>query len=393
MNLLRKRRIALSGLFFLAGLSFASWASRIPDFQQLFDLSEGQLGTLLLGMPLGSLIALPLAGWAVDKYGSRKVIVTGSLLYALSLLSIGYTGSVIQLGVAVVFFGMMGNIMNISLNTQALLVEDGYNRSILASFHGLWSLAGFAGAGIGALMIKLDWAPINHYWVVTGIMLLILVSSFNLLFKEEKRAGAGGLMLKKPDALLLRIGLVGFFGMMCEGCMFDWSGVYLKKVVVASPDLVPLGYVTFMAAMASGRFFSDTLANKWSKIVMLRISGTLICLGLLIAVIYPTFWTAVVGFLLVGFGTASVIPLSYSIAGRSKMYSPSISLALVSTISFFGFLLGPPMIGFIAELFDLQVSFAVIALMGMCITLLVSIKTQLFESYKVPANKKVVTGK
>ncbi|GGF17165.1 MFS transporter [Echinicola rosea] len=393
MNLLRKRRIALSGLFFLAGLSFASWASRIPDFQQLFDLSEGQLGTLLLGMPLGSLIALPLAGWAVDKYGSRRVIVTGSLLYALSLLSLGYTGSVIQLGVAVVLFGMMGNIMNISLNTQALLVEDGYNRSILASFHGLWSLAGFAGAGIGALMIKLGWAPVNHYWLVAGIMLLILVSSFNLLFKEEKRAGSGGLMLKKPDALLLRIGLVGFFGMMCEGCMFDWSGVYLKKVVVASPDLVPLGYVTFMAAMASGRFFSDALANKWSKIVMLRISGTLICIGLLIAVIYPAFGTAVAGFLLVGFGTASVIPLSYSIAGRSKMYAPSISLALVSTISFFGFLLGPPMIGFIAELFDLQVSFAVIAMMGMCITLLVSIKTQLFESYKIPANKKAAAGK
>lgn len=261
MKLLRKRRIALSGLFFLAGLSFASWASRIPDFQQLFDLSEGQLGTLLLGMPLGSLIALPLAGWAVDKYGSRKVIVTGSLLYAVSLLSLGFTSSAVQLGVAVVIFGMMGNIMNISLNTQALLVEDGYNRSILASFHGLWSLAGFAGAGIGALMIKLDWAPLQHYWVVAGIMLLILVSSFNLLFKEEKRAGSGGLTLKKPDALLLRIGLVGFFGMMCEGCMFDWSGVYLKKVVVASPDLVPLGYVTFMAAMASGRFFFGYLGK------------------------------------------------------------------------------------------------------------------------------------
>ncbi|QDH79505.1 MFS transporter [Echinicola soli] len=389
MKLIRKRRIALSGLFFLAGLSFASWASRIPDFQQLFDLSEGQLGTLLLGMPLGSLIALPLAGWAVDKYGSRKVIVMGSLLYAFSLLSLGFTGSVIQLGVAVVIFGIMGNIMNISLNTQALLVEDGYNRSILASFHGLWSLAGFAGAGIGALMIKLDWAPVYHYWVVAGIMLLILVASFNLLFKEEKRAGGGGLMLKKPDALLLRIGLVGFFGMMCEGCMFDWSGVYLKKVVVASPDLVPLGYVTFMAAMASGRFFSDALANRWSKIVMLRISGTLICLGLLIAVAYPVFWTAVTGFLLVGFGTASVIPLSYSIAGRSKMYSPSISLALVSTISFFGFLLGPPIIGFIAELFDLQVSFAVIAMMGMCISLLVSVKTHIFDNHKVPANKKV----
>ncbi|MBD8491015.1 MFS transporter [Echinicola sp. CAU 1574] len=392
MNLLRKRRIALSGLFFLAGLSFASWASRIPDFQQLFDLSEGQLGTLLLGMPLGSLIALPLAGWAVDKYGSRTVIIVGSMFYAVSLLSLGYTMSVFQLGAAVIIFGMMGNIMNISLNTQALLVEDGYQRSILASFHGLWSLAGFAGAGIGALMIKLKWEPKLHYWVVAGIMILILLSAYRLLFKEEKKGSGGGLVLKKPDAILLRVGLVGFFGMMCEGCMFDWSGVYLKKVVMAGADLVPLGYVTFMAAMASGRFFSDTLANRWSKIVMLRISGGLIGLGLILAVAVPTFWAAVTGFLLVGFGTASVIPLSYSIAGRSKMYSPGIALALVSTISFFGFLLGPPLIGFIAEIFNLQVSFTVIALMGTCITLLVSIKTQIFDAHKTPATKKVSTS-
>jgi len=383
MNLLRKRRIALSSLFFLAGLSFASWASRIPDFQQNFDLTEGELGTLLLGMPIGSLIALPLAGWAVDKYGSRMVIIFGSIAYGISLLSLGYMGNIFQLGIAVIVFGMVGNMMNISLNTQALLVEDSYGRSILGSFHGLWSLAGFAGAGIGALMIKLDLAPNRHYWVVLGIMMLILLFTYDFLFKEEKSKGGGGLVLKKPDAILLRVGLVGFFGMMCEGCMFDWSGVYIKKVVIAPADLVPFGYVAFMGAMASGRFFSDILANKWGKIVMLRISGGLIGVGLLLAVAFPMFATVIAGFLLVGIGTASVIPLSYSIAGRSTMYSPGIALALVSTISFFGFLLGPPMIGFIAELFDLKVSFAVMALMGMCIAILVSIRTQIFDSHKV----------
>ncbi|GAB3646421.1 MFS transporter [Echinicola sediminis] len=384
MNLLRKRRIALGSLFFLAGLSFASWASRIPDFQQAFDLTEGELGTLLLGMPIGSLMALPLAGWAVDRYGSRKVIVVGSIAYGLSLLSLGYMGNVFQLGMAVILFGVMGNIMNISLNTQALLVEDRYRRSILGSFHGLWSLAGFTGAGIGALMIKLEMAPSEHYWVVIGIMMLILLFSNKFLFKDRKSQDGGGLVLRKPDAILLRVGLVGFFGMMCEGCMFDWSGVYIKKVVLAPSELVPFGYVAFMGAMASGRFFSDALANKWGKIAMLRLSGGLIGAGLLLSVAYPVFTSVIVGFLLVGIGTASVIPLSYSIAGRSTMYSPGIALALVSTISFFGFLLGPPLIGFVAELFDLQVSFALIAFMGICITILVSIRTQIFESHKLP---------
>ncbi|MDN3670058.1 MFS transporter [Echinicola jeungdonensis] len=392
MQLLRKRRIALSGLFFLAGFCFSSWASRIPDFQQQFGLSEGELGSLLLGMPVGSLIALPLAGWAVHHFGSRIVIISASIAYAIFLVTLGFTQSIFQLAMTVVVFGMIGNIMNISLNTQALDVEDGYARNILASFHGLWSFAGFAGAGLGALMIQLKWSPLQHYWVVSGIMLAILLAAQPFLFKEEKESDGGGLILRKPDALLLRIGMIGFFGMMCEGCMFDWSGVYLKKVVAPPENLVPLGYVAFMGAMASGRFISDALSNLWGKIVMLRISGALIGAGLILVVTIPVLETVIIGFLLVGFGTASVIPLSYSIAGRSQMFSPGIALALVSTIAFFGFLLGPPLIGFIAELFDLQISFAVIAVMGICISLLVSIQLDVFGEHHSSPKKQQSTA-
>ncbi|WP_026950286.1 MFS transporter [Algoriphagus mannitolivorans] len=378
MNYLSKRRVAVGSMFFFVGLCFASWASRIPDIQSKFDLSEGQLGTMLLFLPLGSVIGLPIAGWAVHKFGSRVVILTGGIAYALSLPLIGLSTSTLMLIPILVAYGMLGNIMNISLNTQGLNLEDQMGKSILASFHGLWSLAGFTGAGLGAGMIFLGLSPAQHFGVVMAISLLIIFLAQSLILKEEKSTESGGMVLKKPDALLLRVSLIAFLGMMSEGCMFDWSGVYFKKVVLAEPGLVALGYVAFMGAMASGRFFTDKLAARYTKVAVIQISGFLIFIGLLLSVFVPALWSATLGFLLVGLGVASIIPLSYGIAGRSKLYSPSVALALVSTISFFGFLLGPPLIGFVAELFSLKVSFALVAFCGLGILILSSIRKQVF---------------
>ena len=379
MNYLSKRRVAVGSMFFFVGLCFASWASRIPDIQSRFDLSEGELGTMLLFLPLGSVIGLPIAGWAVHKFGSRIVIITGGITYALTLPLIGLSTSTLMLIPVLVAYGMLGNIMNISLNTQGLSLEDQMGKSILASFHGLWSLAGFTGAGLGAAMIFLELTPAQHFGVVMGISLGIIFLAQSLIVKEKKSSEGGGMVLKKPDALLLRVSLIAFLGMMSEGCMFDWSGVYFKKVVLADPELVVLGYVAFMGAMASGRFFTDKLAARYTKVAVIQVSGFLIFAGLLLSVFVPLVWSATLGFLLVGLGVASIIPLSYGIAGRSKLYSPSVALALVSTISFFGFLLGPPLIGFVAELFNLKVSFALVAFCGMGILLLSSIRKQVFQ--------------
>lgn len=333
---------------------------------------------MLLFLPIGSLIGLPIAGWAVHRFGSRVVILVGGVIYALTLPLIGLSPSSWVLIPVLVTYGMLGNTMNISLNTQALDLEDQMGKNILASFHGLWSLAGFTGAGIGAGMIFLNMTPAEHFGVITLISLLILFVAKGYIIKEEKVSEGGGLVLKKPDALLLRVGMIAFLGMMSEGCMFDWSGVYFKKVVLAEPELVVLGYVAFMGAMASGRFFTDKLADRYTKVAVIQVSGFLILTGLLTAVFLPFVWSATLGFLLVGLGVASIVPLSYGIAGRSKLYSPSVALAMVSTISFFGFLLGPPMIGFVAELFDLKVSFALVAMCGLGILLLSSFRKQVF---------------
>lgn len=380
MNILRRRRLAVSGLFFITGLCFSSWASRIPDFQAYFRLTEGQLGTMLLGMPAGSLIALPLAAWAVYRFGSRGVILAGASMYLLGLVSLGLAESSFQLAFLVVLFGLLGNIMNISLNTQALAVEKAYGRNILSSFHGSWSLAGFAGAGLGALMVFFQLSPIQHYLVigVLGFALLLMARPYILPDGTGKSASESGFVFKRPDSLIFRIGLVGFCGMMCEGCMFDWSGVYMAKVVNTHPSLVAFGFFSFMGAMAAGRFLADRFANKLGKIAVLRFSGFLIFIGLCLAVLVPGLVMTLLGFALVGLGTAAVVPLSYSIVGRSTTYPPGVAIAMVSTISFFGFLLGPPIIGFIAELMNLQASFAIISLMGLTIAVLVTIRQDVF---------------
>lgn len=383
MTILQQRRIALGSLFFLAGLCFASWASRIPDIQLKFQLSEAQLGTLLLGLPVGSLIALPAAGWLVHRFGSRIVILLSGIGYLVFLPLIGFSQSIWMLVPVVIVYGMIGNMMNISLNTQALGLEDEYGRSILASFHGLWSLAGFTGAGIGALMIYLDVLPEFHYLVISAIVVLVLSLAQRYIRSDlQNGGGGGGLVLKKPDALLLRVGGIAFLGMMAEGCMFDWSGVYFKKVIQIEEGLVALGYVSFMGAMASGRFITDRLINKIGRLPLIRISGGLIFSGLLLSVLFPIPTVATIGFLLVGFGVAAIVPIAYSTAGRSRLYSPGVALAMVSTISFFGFLVGPPLIGYIAEFSSLKISFTLVAFAGLGIVLLSSVGLKAFDGIK-----------
>jgi MFS family permease len=360
-------------------LCFSSWAARIPDVQSKFQLSEGQLGTLLLFLPIGSVIGLPIAGWAVHQYGSRRVIMIGSFAYALTLPLIGLAPSTWLIIPVLIVYGMLGNVMNISLNTQALDLEDQMGKSILASFHGLWSMAGFTGAGLGAGMIFLGIGTTGHYAIVTVLSIVIILSAQKYIVKEEIVAEGGGMVLKKPDDLLLRISMIAFLAMMAEGCMFDWSGVFFKKVVKADPSWIALGYVAFMGSMATGRFMTDRVTSRFGKVSVIQFSGLMIFIGLMMSVLWPTILIATIGFLFVGFGVASLIPVSYSIAGRSKLYSPSVALALVSTISFFGFLIGPPLIGFIADLFDLKVSFIIIALNGIGIFILSSVRKQVFS--------------
>lgn len=371
MDLKSRQRVALSAVFFQSGLCFSSWASRIPDIKQAFMLDDADLGLLLLIKPFGSFLGLPLAGWFVDNYGSRFSVGVAIVAYSLCLVMISLSPTVHVLAAVLFVFGMCANLVNVSVNTQALNVQQHYGRVVMASFHGLWSIAGFTGAGIGALAISANMEVHVHFITVAVIILLLLSLSFPFLNKE-KSSVRGGFTLIIPDKPILKLGIVCFCSMLCEGCMFDWSGVYFKQVIGAEEEMVTTGFIAFMSMMALGRFISDSFTNKWGTHVVLQFSGALIFAGLLLAVMMPYFVTGIIGFFLVGLGTSSVVPLTYTEVGKIRSGAPGKSIAMVATIGYFGFLLGPPLIGFIADALTLRVSFSLVALAGLCITVLVT---------------------
>lgn len=364
-------RIAVGCLFFMQGLCFASWASRIPSIQEHLHLSDAALGIVLFALPVGSMLALPLAGWLVTKFGSKKMAANAIVLYSILLVTLGLAQNITVLVLSLIFFGMAGNIANIAINTQAVGVEARYGRNIMASFHGLWSLAGFTAGGIGTFMIGQGIIPFNHFLVMMVLILLGVATSFHyLLPNEEKQVNSRGRVFVKPDKSLLRLGIIAFCCMICEGAMFDWSGIYFQKVVKTEKEWIGVGYTAFMCTMAAGRFIADWVAHHIGFKKTVQASGLLIATGLAISVLFPYLASSVLGFLLVGFGVSSVVPLVYSEAGKSKRLSPGMALAAVSSIGFLGFVFGPPLIGIVSGIASLRISFVIIAVMGFCVSLM-----------------------
>ena len=368
----RIHRIAVSSYFFLAGLCFFSWASRIPNIQTKLHLDNAALGGVLLGLPAGLMVSLPLAGWLVARMGSRPIAMTAALLYAAMLPVLGLVTQAWELVAALFLFGMGGNLLNISMNTQAIGTEAMYGRTIMASYHGLWSLAGFSGALLGNLFISLGWLPWEHFLVISGMALVIVVASSGQLVVTDGGSRSGQPIFARPDRSLINLGIIAFCSMICEGSMFDWSNVYWQRVVLPPKALAGLGLTAFSFTMAGGRFVGDMLATRWGIRRMLQVSGGLTAAGLLIAILFPFLLPALAGFLFVGAGVSSVVPLVYSAAGRSRVLSPGVALAAVSTIGYLGFLFGPPFIGFIAQASSLRVSLGLIAILGSLIALMAS---------------------
>jgi len=361
-------RLVVGLMFFLAGLVFASWASRIVTVQQTMGLSDAGLGAVLFSLPVGLMCSLPFSGWIITIIGSKKLLIISLIMYSMALISLGLAQNVFQLIGCLVCYGFASNTVNIAVNTQAVATEVMYKKPILASFHGLWSLAGFTGAGIGTFMIANGIEPLHHFIVIAVIVVLLIILTAKYL-KNDKVTDSGPVFVM-PDKSLIMLGIIAMCSMICEGAMFDWSVIYFKKVVLAPTALVGLGFTAFMCTMAGGRFIADWFSHRFGLKRILQTSGTLTVTGLLIAVIFPYFYTAIAGFLLVGIGVSSVVPMVYSAAGKSKTMAPGVALAAVSTIGFIGFLFGPPIIGFIAGLATLRASFVFIAFMGTCVVVL-----------------------
>lgn len=374
MDLRSRQRLFLGLFFFLSGFVFASWASRIPTLKTTFGYNEAELGTILLFMPISSLLGLPFSGWLVSRYDSRIPLTGGFLLLSVAILGIGFAPSTPWLISAISLLAFSFRILNISLNTQAIHLQKQFDKKINGSFHGLWSTGGIAGVGFSTLLVALK-IPINlHLSAVAVLTFLITVYGQKLLLRNDRAATGNRLILGKPDPYIVYLGLLVFFAAICEGGMFDWGGVFFKEVV--NIEIFTWGYLFFMISMALSRFASDRLVERIGMPKTYLLSSSFIVVGVVLPVLFPRLWPSLIGFCFVGLGTASIIPMTFTLAGNSKKYSPGMAISIIATYSIVGMLIGPPLIGYLAHASNLRFSFVTFAVAGL---MLIPISTMFFR--------------
>ena len=366
-----KTRVMVGIFFFVSGFGFYTWASRIPTIQQELHLNEAQLGAVLFALPVGLMATLPLTGMLLSRFDSRRIMMIGAVSFNLMLCAIGFATRSWQLAIALVCFGSSRNLMNISANAQSIGVQSLFERPIIARFHGVWSLAGFGAAALGSLMVSFAVAPAWHFLGVGLVLTACCWYAYPGSLPQPPAPRERRPLFALPDKTLAKYGLISFASMACEGTMIDWSGIYLQKAVHTSRELATLGFTIYMIAMTLGRLIGDRFAKRYGVRTMLTYSGGLIALGLLVAVLLPFAATAIVGFVLTGFGVSCVIPMIFSMAGRSEKMSSGSAIAAVSTVGYLGFLIVPPLVGSVAQLAGLRSAYAMMAAFGILITVMV----------------------
>ncbi|AZC81973.1 MFS transporter [Pseudomonas chlororaphis] len=355
---IKGRNFAVSGMFFMLGLCFGSLSSRMATIKGELSLSDGVFGSVLFAMSAGVVLSLPVSGWVIAKLGSKLVGVAAITLNAILLLLLPFASSVYQLAILLFMSGFSYSAVNVSNNTQASLSEAISGKTELPFFHGIWGLAGFVGAGLGALMVGQGISLSVHFGVITAVTLVSALTCWQFLH-DRPGLEQSGRAFAIPDRSLFNYGLIVFCSMACEGIMYDWSVVYFQDVVSPDRKFVGVGFMVFMGAMTAGRLLLNRFVDRFGIKRTLQWSGMLTSIGMLVTIMHPSLVSSIIGFCLVGLGICTVIPLVAGAAAKSSSMAPSSAIASVLTIGFLGTLVGPPLIGFLSEAVGLRYAFIV----------------------------------
>lgn len=373
----QRHRISLSTYFFLSGLCFASWASRIPTIKLAFNLNDAELGTILLIMPLAALIGTVASGWLVSKFDSRVPLLVSFVCFALALIGISLVNTTFLLVLMLALFSIAMRVLNIAMNAQSITLQGQFDKKIIGGLHGIWSLGGVAGVLFSTVMVKYVITLQNHFISISAVTLVASLFAYKFSLTNDKSTSGNTLILGKPDVFILYLGLLIFLAAICEGGMFDWSGIYFRDVV--KEEVFTYGYLLFMVCMAISRFFLDRLLERTGMPNMYIISGLFIAIGVLVAILFPNFWTALLGFCLVGVGVSAIFPMTYILAGKSKKYSPGMAISIIGTYAIVGMFIGPPLIGYLSHAFGLKYAFFILMFCGL---MLIPISQLFFKTQK-----------
>ena len=362
---LNRLRRANAVYFFISGFGYSSWTSRIPGIKESLKLNDAHFGTILFMMPVGLILTMPFTGKLLDHYKSRTILLIGAMVYNVVLACLGFSSYTWVLGIVLFFFGSSRNLMNLSMNAQAIGVQALYTRSIMSSFHAVWSMAGFAGAAFGYLMVTLNILPAWHLLGVSLLLSAITLYYYGDTLNQKPDHNHKRSVFSLPPKGMLVFSLICFTSMACENTMYDWSGIYIRQVLHGSKATATIAFVVYMVAMTSGRLLGDRMADRFGIQRVLAGSGILITSGFTIIVLSSYIPITLTGYLLTGFGVSCVVPFVFSLAGKIPMSNPGAALASISSLGYLGFLLIPPMIGYVAQASSLRISFALIAVMGL----------------------------
>ncbi len=366
-----RARISTAVFFFISGFGYASWASRIPSIQQQLHLNDGQLGAILFAFPIGLMLTMPITGQLLTRFKGKHIMLFGAVLFNIMLAFPGFAAYSWQLVAILLVFGAARNLLNLSVNAQALGVQAKYGKSIITSFHAIWSLAGFAGAAVGYIMVSYHVATAYHL-IGVSLLSLALTAYFYTGSLDNLPSGEKKKMFSLPEKSLLKFALICFGCMACENTMYDWSIIYFQKVTLSSKPMATAAFVVFMVAVTSGRIFGDRLVTKLGAKIILKYSGSFLAIGFLLCVLLPYAVPTFFGFVLIGLGTSCIVPLVFSMAGKSTTLSSGSALASISTVGYLGFLIVPPMIGFISQIASLRWAFLIMACVGTAVVWMVS---------------------
>lgn len=348
---------AVVARFLVHGLIVSTWVSRIPAIKDSLHLNNGVLGIALLGAAVGSLAAIPVCGYLVNRYGSRRIADWSAVGFCISLAFPALAVNAVTLFLALVAFGMMAGANDVSMNAQGVSVEHLVGTPTMSRFHAMFSIGGMAGAATGGAIAARHVSPLVHL-SVAGIVLLAATAATAPLMLDlhdpEAIEKSHGLPIRSIPPVLLAICAIGFCILVAEGAMADWTAVYLKQVLGAGPGIAAAGYAVFSAGMALFRLLGDAITVRLGHGRTVRTGALVAALGLAFALSMPSPYWALPGFAATGAGLSVIIPLVFASGGRIPGVSRGAGIATVTGLGYLGFLFGPPAIGLLSQISSLR---------------------------------------
>jgi MFS family permease len=376
---LRRARVAILCYFFVLGVATATWAARLPAIKEALHLSDGRLGLALFAVPAGSVLTLPVSGRIADKFGAVRVLRVGGVLVPVALVPIGLARDLPALMAALVVYGAMAGLLDVSMNACGARLELGYDRPIFSSLHAGYSIAGLAGAGIGGISAWLGIGPLPTF-AVTAVALIVLAVATGpgimippVAPVEEQADDAPRRSPRQISALIWVLGLLALCGQVGEGSAGDWSAVYLHVNLGAPAGVAASGLAAFSITMAAGRLAGDRLASRFGPVALVRASGLLAGLGLAAGLLVGTQIAAVAGFALLGAGLAGIFPQLVSSAARLDPTRAGRNISRVAAVAYSGLLSGPVAIGAIASGVGLRDALLLPAALAIVVTALAGV--------------------